>query len=101
MTVSTLNQKILDTLRFCTETGRLPNGTRACLLCGDTCLDEPMFTGMLVAGRDMSRRLGCSEERMAAGGGRVVIYQLCQDCFDRPNSADEVDARILKRASVQ
>ena len=99
--VSEMNQKVLDTLRSCIATGRLPNGKRACLLCGATCPEEPMLTGLCIPGPDGSRRLGCSKERIASGGGRVVIYQLCPSCYDRPNLDDEVEAKILRQAGVQ
>jgi hypothetical protein len=97
----TANQKLLDTVNFCRETGYLPDGSRRCLLCADTCPNEAMFVGLWVpVGKSMNRRLGCSEERLSAGGGRVVLYQLCQSCFDRPNSVEEVDNKILKDAGV-
>jgi hypothetical protein len=97
----TANQKLLETVNFCRETGHLPDGTRACLLCADTCPDEAMLVGVWVPiGESLNRRLGCSEERLSAGGGRVVVYQLCQTCFERPTSFEDVDAAILKRAGV-
>lgn len=86
----------------CRRTGRLPDGSRSCLLCGDGCHNEAMFVGIWIPdGRDRQRRLGCSEERLANGGGRVILYQLCQDCFERPTRNEDVVTEILKRASVQ
>jgi hypothetical protein len=82
------------------KTGYLPDGSRSCILCVDTCPDEPMYVGLWFPG-GMQRRLGCSEERLSKGGGRIVLYQLCQECFDRPNKVVEVEDAILKRVTVQ
>jgi len=94
-------EQILKTINASCETGYLPNGTRACLLCGDTCPDDPMFVGMWIPESRLQRRLGCSQECLAKGGSRVLLYLLCQACFDRPTSYEEVAAKILKDASVQ
>jgi hypothetical protein len=99
--MTTANHKILDTLNFCRETGHLPDGSRACLLCADTCPDEAMPVGVWVPiGESLQRRLGCSEERLSSGGARVIVYQLCPACFDGPNREEDVEAEILKRAGV-
>ena len=89
------------TIRRCQETGYLPNGTRECLLCHDTCPDEPMFVGFWIPEKSLQRRIGCSEERIASGGARTVLYMVCPTCFERPSMADEVEDTILQKGSVQ
>jgi hypothetical protein len=94
-------EQIGETISRCQETGYLPDGSRKCLLCADQCPDEPMYVGMWVADKATQRRLGCSEERLANGGGRVVLYQLCPGCFERPSAYEAVEAEILRQVSVQ
>lgn len=96
----TLDQ-VAELVKTCKETGYLPDGSRRCLLCGDQCPDEPMFTGVwFPGGKKLQRRLGCSAERLSNGGARVMLYMVCQTCFDRPTRNDDVEAEILKRVSV-
>jgi hypothetical protein len=95
-------EQVAEIVKACRETGYLPNGSRACLLCGDQCPDEPMFVGVWFADeKKRQRRIGCSEERLANGGGRLLVYQVCQSCFERPTRNEDVDAEILKRMGVQ
>lgn len=94
-------EKIMEIVKQCQETGYMPNGTRQCLLCGDSCPDEPMFVGFWMPGKQLQRRLGCSEERITTGGSRNVLYMVCPTCFERPSMADEVEDTILRRVSVQ
>jgi hypothetical protein len=93
--------QIYEVIQRCQKTGYLPDGTRRCLLCGDACPDEPMFVGLWIPGKGLHRRLGCTEERLANGGSRVVVYMVCQICFDSPCMADEVEDTILQRVTVQ
>jgi hypothetical protein len=96
------SEQVQKVVKSCIEIGYLPNGSRKCLLCGASPADEPMIVGVwLPAGKELQRRLGCSEERLANHGGRVILYQLCLTCFERPNKEEEVEAKILKRRGVQ
>ena len=94
-------EQIQKAIKRSQETGYLPNGTRECLLCGDSCPDEPMFVGLFIPTKRGARRLGCSEERLARGGNRTVSYMVCPTCFERPSMADEVEDTILQKVSVQ
>lgn len=89
---------VLDRVR---KTGRLPDGTRACLLCGDACPHEAMFVGLWFPSKTMQKRIGCSEERLRNGGSRIVIYQLCAGCMENPTSTEDVEDALLKQAGVQ
>jgi hypothetical protein len=94
MTPGEVGKLILE----CKRTGYLPDGSRSCILCGDHCPDEPMFTGVWIPfGKQLQRRLGCSEERLANGGGRVILYMVCPTCFERPTRNEDVEREILKR----
>jgi len=94
-------EQLQKAIKRCQQTGCLPDGGRQCLLCGDTCPDEAMFVGLWIPPPSLRRRIGCSEERIANGGTRTVLYQVCPTCFERPSMADEVDNTILQRVSVQ
>lgn len=93
--------KIAEIIKRCIATGRLPSGSRGCLLCGDNYPDEPMLVGVWLAGKELQRRLGCSKERLADGGARVIVYVVCPTCFDRPTMAEEVEDVILQKGGVQ
>lgn len=91
-----------EIVKACRETGYLPDGSRSCILCGDGSLDEPMFLGVwLPVSKKLQHRLGCSKERLANGGGRIILYMVCQACFDRPTMSEDVETEILKLAGVQ
>jgi len=94
-------EQIREVINRCRETGYLPNGTRVCLLCGDSCPDEPMFVGLWIPEKSAQRRLGCSQERLAKGGARTVLYINCTECLKRPTLYEDVAATILSKARVQ
>jgi hypothetical protein len=94
------DDEMLQLLAYCRERGTLPNGNRECLLCRKS-PDEMIFGLWMPCGKSIHSRLGCSKERIATGGGRVVLYMLCPNCFEKPNTPDEVAQRILKVASVK
>jgi hypothetical protein len=94
-------EQINEVIKRCQETGYLPNGTRHCLLCGDSCPDELMFVCLWIPEKRTQRRLGGSEKRLAHGGARTVLYLICPDCMERPTLSGDVEAEILKRGSVQ
>lgn len=94
-------ERVREIIDECRKTGYLPDGSRKCLTCREGCPDEPMYVGMWIAGKETQRRIGCSEERLTNGGGRVVLYQLCPSCFERPSRNEDVETEILRQVSVQ
>jgi hypothetical protein len=94
-------EKVREVIDRCVRAGHLPDGSRGCLLCNDTCPDEPIYTGVFIANREHQRRIGCSKQRLANGGSRFVIYQLCPICFESPTRNEDVEKEIFRRVSVQ
>jgi hypothetical protein len=94
-------EKVEELVSGVRKHGCLPDGSRACLLCEDTCPGEPMFVGVFIADRESQRRIGCPPEKLVNGGGRVIIYQLCPSCYESPTRNEDVEAEILRRMSVQ
>ena len=94
-------EKIKEVLAAVEIGGYLPDGTRACLLCSDTCPNEAMYVGMWIADTENQRRLGYPKEKLRNGGRRVIVYQLCTDCFDKPTRTTDVETEILRRVGVQ
>jgi hypothetical protein len=90
-----------DVIDGCRRTGHLPDGSRKCLLCADGCPDEAMVVGVWIANKETQRRVGCSAERLANGGARFILYQLCPRCFESPSRNGDVDTKILRLVSVQ
>jgi len=93
--------QVAQIIKKCQKTGRLPDGSRRCLLCSDSCPHEPMYVGVWIAEPSIQRRIGFPEEKLAKGGRRVVMYQLCPSCFERPTRTEDVEAELLKQVSVQ
>jgi hypothetical protein len=96
-----LPEKAREMIDACRKSGYLPNGTRSCLLCSDGCPDEAMFVGVWIADKKTQHRLGAPAEKLANGGGRIILYQLCPSCFERPTRNEDVETEILKRAGIQ
>jgi hypothetical protein len=95
-------EQIAEVIKRSQEVGCLPDGSRLCILCGDTCPDEPMYTGLWIPfGKKLQRRVGCSEERLANGGNRVVLYMLCPACYERATRNESVETEILRRVTAQ
>jgi hypothetical protein len=94
-------EKVAKIVKECMRHGRLPDGSRKCLLCGDVHSHEPMFVGVWIADTNLQRRLGCSEGILANGGRRMILYMLCTSCFDRPTRTEDVETEILRRLGVQ
>ena len=92
------NQKILDTLEFCRESGCLPNGSKKCSLCAQLPAvdDEPFLVGLYVPDKEDQKRM-----RMRTGRSRAVIYLLCWSCFERPDTYENVAERVICIAGVQ
>lgn len=93
-------EQIKEVISRCQETGHLPNGTRVCLLCGDS-TDEEMLVGFWIPETSNQRRLGCAEQRLARGGARTVLYMICSECIEKPTLYEDVETTILKQAGVQ
>ena len=93
--------KVHEVVKQVHSTGHLLDGTRACLLCNDSCPDEVMIVGVFLANREHQQRIGCSPERLARGGARFLIYQLCPGCMEQPTVYEDVEVEILRRATVQ
>jgi hypothetical protein len=83
------------------ETGRLLDGSRSCLLCSDTCPDEEMFVGVFIADPETQTRIGYSKKKLAKGGRRLILYQLCPTCFERPSRNEDVETKIMSQMGVQ
>lgn len=83
------------------KTGHLPDGSRSCLLCSSTCPNEAMFVGVFVADREHQSRIGYSEEKLAKGGRRFILYQLCPTCYKCPTRNESVETKIMSQMSVQ
>ena len=87
-------------VKRCIDTGYLPDGSRACLLCSDN-PNETMFVGLWLPSKKLQRRIGCSEERLSSGGSRLILYMVCQTCFESPNSDEEIETKLMKLGCVQ
>ena len=94
-------EQVRETIDRVRKTGHLPDGSCACLLCKDTCPDEAMFVGVFIANLEHQHRIGCSEQRLANGGRRLIIYQLCPSCFEVPTRNEDVEVKIFRKVSVQ
>jgi hypothetical protein len=94
-------EQVNEMIERCRQTGYMPDGTRACLLCGDHSPHEAMFVGLWIPPKDLQRRRGCLPERLTKGGSRIVIYMICPGCFQLPTLADDVVDKILSKWSVQ
>jgi hypothetical protein len=60
-----------------------------------------MYVGVWIADPKTQQRLGYPKEKLKHGGRRVVVYQLCPGCFDKPTRTEDVETEILKRAGAQ
>jgi hypothetical protein len=98
---STGPEQLKTTIDHIRETGHLPDGSRSCLLCDDTCPNEAMLVGVFTADRDYQRRIGYPAKKLAKGGRRFVLYQRCPSCYERPSRDEEVDTKIMSRLGVQ
>jgi hypothetical protein len=94
-------EQIEKIVKNVTETGYLPDGSRKCLLCSDTCPNEAMFVGVFIANQEHQTRIGYSKKKLAKGGRRLIVYQLCPTCFERPSRNEDVETKIMSEVSVQ
>lgn len=93
-------EQIKEVIETATKTGYLPDGSRKCLLCSDTCPDEAMFVGVFIADPEFQARIGYSKKKLAKGGKRLILYQLCPTCFERPSRNEDVEAKIMAEMEV-
>jgi len=91
------NQKIFEMLTWCRENMCTPDGKRICLLCGrDLSGDTHAILGHWEANEETQKRIGAP-----SGKTRIVVYMLCEGCYELSDVTERADKRLLERLSVQ
>ena len=91
------NQRIFELLNWCREHMCTPDGKRVCFLCSrDLSHDSHAVLGHYEADEETQKRIGAPP-----GKTRLLIYMLCEGCYELPDLVDSVDKKILTELSVQ
>jgi hypothetical protein len=91
------NQKIFELLNWCRENMCTPDGKRVCLLCARELSGDPRgVLGHWEANEEAQKRIGAPP-----GKTRIILYMLCEGCYELPDVVEIVDKKLLASLSVQ
>jgi len=91
------NQKALELIKWCRENMCTPDGKRICLVCGHVpTAGEHAVVGVFIADEKNQQRIGAPRDKQ-----RLVIYMLCDDCYELPDRNEPVEDKIFAVVSVQ
>lgn len=83
------NEAIRRSIQHARDTGRLPDGRSECFLCNTDVREGAFVVGACVPEGPEAKRFG-----LPVGKGRVILYLLCEECFELPDSVDRIENKL-------